>query len=124
VFLRTQIMAMSAVLDDKGHISNLKLPVTTTSYDTIRAKKSKDERGSGLVRVWTSKNEKEGKSDPLNLLMAKRSMHIIPQYLGLTLVHETWKEAPCDEAGDENRVYTHAFLPQEINSQAATRLRA
>ena len=47
---------------------------------------------------------------------------MITQYLGLMLVHAKWKEAPCDEAGDENRVSIHAFLPQTINSQAAMRL--
>ena len=102
-------------MGDKGEISNLKLPVATTAYDTIRAKKSNDEQGAGLVRAWISKNAKEVTSDPLNLLMAKRSMHMIPQYLGLMLVHAKWKEVPCDKLGDENWVSIHAFLPQEIN---------
>ena len=76
-FLRMQIMSMSAVMDKDGNISNLKLPVATTAYETIRAKKSKDERGAGLVHVWTSKIAKEGRSDALNLLIANRSMHMI-----------------------------------------------
>ena len=88
-----QIMSMSAVLDDDGKISNLKLPVATTAYKTIHAKKSKDERGAGLVRVWTSKIAKEGKQDALNLLIFSRSMYMIGQHLGLSLVHAKWIEA-------------------------------
>ena len=59
----------------------------------------------------------------MNLLIANRSMHMIGQHLGLSLVHAKWTEAPCDEEGDENRVSIHAFLPQAINSQAAKNLR-
>ena len=77
-----QIMAMSATMNDKGQISFLKLPVATVDYDTICAKKSKDEQGSGLFHVWSPKNAKEAKSDPLNMRKAKRSMYMITQYLG------------------------------------------
>ena len=48
-FLRMQIMSMSAVMNKDGKISNLKLPVATTAYETIRAKKWKEEGGAGLV---------------------------------------------------------------------------
>jgi hypothetical protein len=123
-FIRMQIMSISAVLDDEGKLSNLKLPVATAAYDTVRAKKSKDERGASLVRVWRSKIAREGKKDPLNVLISKRSMYMIGHHLGLSLVHAKWTDAPCDEESDENRVSIHAFLPQSINSQAAKSLRA
>ena len=51
-FLHMQIMVISAVLDDKGQISNLKLPVATAAYNTICEKKSKNDRGAGLVCAW------------------------------------------------------------------------